>query len=628
MKPIRDVEVVGVGIDTARYNHRVDFLDQNLRSVAKSRYISEDSNGYNELGDCINRLREQYPQARFVVRIDAAGQYSRNIVSFLRSIDPPMTISIGDPVRNKHYHKAHFPKSVSDKTESMAMARFAVVEVLENTPVSSDQMLQLRDVAGRLQAHTKQQTQCRNRLHNQLARVFPEIESVFPNVCAAFVLQLLKRYPTPERIVAATIDELCKIPYLTAEKAQAVQKAARRSVGSLRGSVAENLVRVAVKDLENARNSVNDSHTLLIKTYNDLPPSGHNQLITIPGIGETIAAVLVAKIENIDRFETPGALVNYLGLFPERAESGTDKQGRPNRQDTAHMSRKGCNLVRAMLWNAARTAIKHNPACRALYARQIARGKRYDVALGHCMRKLIHLIFALWKTNRPFDPNHFPWDDPTSGMRAKKTEPVVAADSSVESVDSTAQPENDQPACERRVASDSRASKTKKTAGHRRDKPDKQVVATVKTSVPPAEGTVKKSRVGDKINRPFIDYEYLRSQVNIIDVLDHLHLKAGMRVRGRSMRGPCPLHGDASTGGRTFSVDLDKNIFQCFDSQCGLKGNVLDLWASVHRLPLYEAALLLAETFGLAPNREEEPVPRSRRTRPSRRVGRERERSD
>ena len=38
------------------------------------------------------------------------------------------------------------------------------------------------------------------------------------------------------------------------------------------------------------------------------------------------------------------------------------------------------------------------------------------------------------------------------------------------------------------------------------------------------------------------------------------------------------------------------------------QGNVLDLWAAVHKLPLYEAALHLAETFRLPRNREEEPV--------------------
>jgi hypothetical protein len=28
------------------------------------------------------------------------------------------------------------------------------------------------------------------------------------------------------------------------------------------------------------------------------------------------------------------------------------------------------------------------------------------------MRKLLHLVYAVWKTNRPFDGHHFPWETP------------------------------------------------------------------------------------------------------------------------------------------------------------------------------------------------------------------------
>jgi hypothetical protein len=41
------------------------------------------------------------------------------------------------------------------------------------------------------------------------------------------------------------------------------------------------------------------------------------------------------------------------------------------------------------------------------------------------------------------------------------------------------------------------------------------------------------------------------------------------------------------------------NIFQCFYADCGAHGNVLDLWAAVHHVPIYEAALHLAKTFHL-----------------------------
>ncbi len=59
----------------------------------------------------------------------------------------------------------------------------------------------------------------------------------------------------------------------------------------------------------------------------------------------------------------------------------------------------------------------------------------------------------------------------------------------------------------------------------------------------------------------------------------------------------------------TFSANLGKHIFQCFHADCRAQGNVLDLWAAVHKLPLYEAALHLAETFGFPRNRTEKRNP-------------------
>ena len=70
-------------------------------------------------------------------------------------------------------------------------------------------------------------------------------------------------------------------------------------------------------------------------------------------------------------------------------------------------------------------------------------------------------------------------------------------------------------------------------------------------------------------------------------------------------------------------MHVGKNIFRCFNEKCGAKGNVLDLWAAIHKLPLYEAALDLAEAFGLRLNREEEPVKRnpSSREKPTAAIG-------
>src|SRR5439155_15567378 len=132
---------------------------------------------------------------------------------------------------------------------------------------------------------------------------------------------------------------------------------------------------------------------LLAEAFAALPVSPHVQIVTIPGIGTATAAVLVAKIVAIDRFATPEQFVGYFGVFPEENSSGVDKQGNPLPPGTLRMPRKGNDLARSYLWNAARAAIRFNPAIAALYRRLKAKGQRGDVALGHCMRKLLHLVF-------------------------------------------------------------------------------------------------------------------------------------------------------------------------------------------------------------------------------------------
>ncbi len=108
--------------------------------------------------------------------------------------------------------------------------------------------------------------------------------------------------------------------------------------------------------------------------------------------------------------------------------------------------------------------------------------------------------------------------------------------------------------------------------------------------------------------RPQVDFAYLRQQISLEHVLRHLGFFDQMRGRGPQRRGPCPVHGQPNDTQPTFSVHLGKNICQCFQADCAAQGNVLDLWAALHHLPIYEAALHLAETFHLYRNREEEHV--------------------
>jgi transposase len=561
MAIVTPLDRIGVGIDTARYGHRVWFLRPDHQSAAKPLTVLESRAGYLALQQRLEQLHQQHPQAHFHVRIDAAGQYAANLEHFLRGLDLPMTLSIGEPKRNKDYQKAHFPKRTTDDTESQAMARFAVVEQPGATAATTPAMTLLHEVAGRLQAKVKQSTQAINRLHNLLARVFPELATLTDDIASAWVLNLLDKYPTAQRIAQTRLASLHKIPYLAAELAEQVHLVAQQSVASLHGDVAETLVRDLVEQVQHAQRAERRMRQLLADAFAQLPASPHVQVETVPGIGTTTAAVLVAKIADIRRFATPENLVGYFGIFPDEATSGVDKQGKPLPPGTLRMSAKGNDLARHYLWNAARAAIRFNPAVAALYQRLKAKGTRGDVAIGHCMRKLLHLVFAVWTCNQPFDEKHYPW-----------------------------QPSTDS---------------NKTAVGHKRDLPAEEVVTTATPKVAPPTPPVKPAR-------PKIDFAFLRQQVTMEQVLRHLGLFERLRGRGLQRRGPCPIHAQPTDTQRTFSAHLGKHIFQCFQAECGAQGNVLDLWARVHKLSLYEAALHLAETFHLPRNREEEPVPGTR----------------
>ena len=76
---------------------------------------------------------------------------------------------------------------------------------------------------------------------------------------------------------------------------------------------------------------------------------------------------MAAKIVSIARFPTASSLIGYFGVFPEEVDvSGTDPQGKPKAGTEIHMSRKGNDLVRRLLYtslNARRNGIRPSVCC-------------------------------------------------------------------------------------------------------------------------------------------------------------------------------------------------------------------------------------------------------------------------
>ena len=320
---------IGVGLDTARYGHHATFLREDRQPAAKPLEFLECRDGYQQLEKSLSKLAQQHHEVHFHIRVDAASQYATNLLSFLHRLPWPKTISVGQPTLNKRYREVHFPKRKSDATESHACARFAIVERPQSSASFTPELLALREVASRLEFQVKHSTRNVNRLHNLLSRVFPELATLQNDLQARWVLHLLKKYPTAQRIANARLSSVTGIPRLPVAKGQQVHQAATQSIASESGPVMEEVVRESVRALQASLDAEKRLEKLLIEAFRDLPDERAKQVATIKGIGERTAAVLVAKIGSIDRFPTASHLTSYVLVAVRVARKWLPKRQRP-----------------------------------------------------------------------------------------------------------------------------------------------------------------------------------------------------------------------------------------------------------------------------------------------------------
>jgi transposase len=120
-------------------------------------------------------------------------------------------------------------------------------------------------------------------------------------------------------------------------------------------------------------------------------------MITVKGIGEKTANVILAKTNGITKFQGPKQLAKFAGIAPTEKSSGTSVRGRRG------INRSGNASLRKALYCATWSSLRGNKACKALYDRLRAKGKPVKVALIAVANLLIRQIFAVVTTQKPFD---------------------------------------------------------------------------------------------------------------------------------------------------------------------------------------------------------------------------------
>ncbi len=123
-------------------------------------------------------------------------------------------------------------------------------------------------------------------------------------------------------------------------------------------------------------------------------------LDSIPGIGPATQAHILAFLGEPERFENAKQCVAFIGLNPKPYSSGTSVNAR------TRISKTGSAFLRRAFYMPAMTAMKYNPVLQAFALQLKQAGKKGKVIVCAVMRKLVHIVYGVLKSNQPFDASH------------------------------------------------------------------------------------------------------------------------------------------------------------------------------------------------------------------------------
>lgn len=124
------------------------------------------------------------------------------------------------------------------------------------------------------------------------------------------------------------------------------------------------------------------------------------KVITLPGVGLLTVAAIIGETDGFRQIRNKRQLVSYVGLDIINQESGTSVKTRPR------VSKRGNKRARKALHMPALSAIRHEERSKELFVRIVSKSGIKMKGVVAVQRKLLVLIYTLWKNDTEYDPNY------------------------------------------------------------------------------------------------------------------------------------------------------------------------------------------------------------------------------
>jgi transposase len=163
--------------------------------------------------------------------------------------------------------------------------------------------------------------------------------------------------------------------------------------------VAEDRVKASIESvISHVKNQIAETKKAIKDNIDDDPDLRHKRdlIVTIDGLGNTTAALILAELGDPLDYDGPRSIVAFAGLNPLCNSSGEST-------GPTHISKMGSKRLRTGLYMSGMVGIQHNAVLRALKVRMKASGKAPKEIICAAMRKLLHLVYGVLKSGKPFD---------------------------------------------------------------------------------------------------------------------------------------------------------------------------------------------------------------------------------
>lgn len=384
--------MIFVGIDVSKYKHDCCIVNESGETVQSEFSFANDRAGFQMLQAAL----ERYGGEEMRIGLEATGQYGENLMRFLDKSGHSF-MELNPMLVRQFIRSRTLRRTKTDKLDAMQIASYLATVDYKPHPLPLYDVDALKSLTRFRFRLVKKRSQYLVALTNILDRMFPEFKPFFGRKFTATALYILANYPTPSKVAnmnTRSFDAIRRASYGRFTMVQFVQlkQLARDTVGEETEALRFELETVLElhAELDAKIKAAEKKIEQIVREIN--PP-----LLSVRGIGEQTAAVMLAEYGDIKRFPSPNQLLSFAGLEPGVAQSG-------EAEHKGKMVKRGSPYLRYAILRCCDAVVLNNEVFAQYFYKKMAEGKTYNVAKSHLAKKLLRVVYTLETTNSRFDP--------------------------------------------------------------------------------------------------------------------------------------------------------------------------------------------------------------------------------